>query len=102
MGTLVLVRHGQASFLAADYDKLSPAGETQAELLGRHWARLHERIDRVCSGPRVRQRRTAEIAVAAMRASGRDVPEVEIVGGLDELQADGLGAAVPVLPQRDP
>ena len=34
MGTLVLVRHGQASFMAAEYDRLSPTGEAQARKLG--------------------------------------------------------------------
>ena len=31
---LYLVRHGQASFGAADYDKLSALGERQSALLG--------------------------------------------------------------------
>lgn len=34
MGTLYLVRHGQASFGADDYDQLSPLGERQCEALG--------------------------------------------------------------------
>ena len=39
MSVLTLVRHGQASFFAADYDRLSPAGEGQARHLGDYWAR---------------------------------------------------------------
>ena len=35
MGTLYLVRHGQASFGAADYDQLSPLGTRQCHALGR-------------------------------------------------------------------
>jgi len=34
MGTLYLVRHGQASYGAADYDQLSPRGALQARRLG--------------------------------------------------------------------
>jgi broad specificity phosphatase PhoE len=34
MGTLYLVRHGQASFGAINYDQLSPLGRTQSERLG--------------------------------------------------------------------
>jgi broad specificity phosphatase PhoE len=34
MGTLYLVRHGQASFGSDDYDRLSPLGEKQCEALG--------------------------------------------------------------------
>jgi len=35
MGTLYLVRHGQASFGAANYDQLSPLGQQQCGQLGR-------------------------------------------------------------------
>ena len=34
MGVVLLVRHGQASFGAADYDVLSPLGERQAAATG--------------------------------------------------------------------
>lgn len=36
MGTLTLIRHGQASFGADDYDQLSPLGERQAFRLGQY------------------------------------------------------------------
>jgi broad specificity phosphatase PhoE len=50
MGTLYLVRHGQASFGAADYDQLSPLGRQQSERLGA-WFRLQGlRFDAVLSG----------------------------------------------------
>ena len=38
MGQLYLVRHGQASFGADDYDQLSELGRRQAVQLGRYWA----------------------------------------------------------------
>ena len=38
MGTLHLVRHGQAGFLAEDYDRLSALGRRQAARLG-EWLR---------------------------------------------------------------
>ena len=63
MGRILLVRHGQASWGAADYDVLSPRGEEQAEALGRTLADLAP--DLVVHGSMQRQRRTAEIAVAA-------------------------------------
>src|ERR1700756_1497898 len=59
MSTLFLVRHGQASFLERNYDKLSTKGETQARMLGEYWAGLNLQFDCVYSGPRVRQRETA-------------------------------------------
>jgi broad specificity phosphatase PhoE len=50
MGTLYLVRHGQASFGAADYDQLSDLGRRQCERLGA-WFRAHgKRFDAVFTG----------------------------------------------------
>ena len=39
MSMLTLVRHGQASLFADNYDELSLLGQTQARLLGEFWAR---------------------------------------------------------------
>jgi broad specificity phosphatase PhoE len=39
MGTLYLVRHGQASFGADDYDQLSELGRRQSVRLGEYLAR---------------------------------------------------------------
>ena len=47
MSSLALVRHGQASLFADDYDILSPLGEAQARHLGDHWARRGEVFDEV-------------------------------------------------------
>jgi broad specificity phosphatase PhoE len=50
MGKLYLVRHGQASFGAADYDQLSDLGRRQCERLGA-WFRSHGlRFDAVLTG----------------------------------------------------
>jgi broad specificity phosphatase PhoE len=62
-GALLLVRHGQASWGAADYDVLSPTGEEQARVLGRSLAALAP--DLVVHGTMKRQRRTAELAAEA-------------------------------------
>ena len=63
MGQIVLVRHGQASYGAADYDVLSPLGERQAAVTGMALADL--RPDVVLHGAMQRQRRTAEVLVEA-------------------------------------
>jgi broad specificity phosphatase PhoE len=59
MSELVLVRHGQASFGAQSYDKLSPAGIAQIKQLSRHWQDLGERFDAIYSGSLQRQQETA-------------------------------------------
>jgi broad specificity phosphatase PhoE len=63
MGQILLVRHGQASWGADDYDVLSPLGEEQAAVVG---TALHALApDVVVHGAMKRQRRTAEIATEA-------------------------------------
>ncbi len=58
MGTLYLVRHGQASFGADDYDQLSELGQRQAERLGRYWAERGLRFDAVLTGTLKRHAQT--------------------------------------------
>jgi broad specificity phosphatase PhoE len=56
---VLLVRHGQASFGAADYDALSEVGRRQAEIVAAAIAARGLRIDRLASGTLRRQRETA-------------------------------------------
>jgi broad specificity phosphatase PhoE len=65
MGQLVVVRHGQASLFAADYDELSPRGVAQANALGQYLARVGARFDFAFVGPAKRQRDTAAHVAAA-------------------------------------
>jgi broad specificity phosphatase PhoE len=67
--TLVLVRHGQASFGARNYDELSAIGERQGTLLGEHWLRYGRAFEAVWSGDPVRQKVTAARCFAAMNAA---------------------------------
>lgn len=90
MSTLVLVRHAQASFFAADYDRLSPLGEAQARRLGEYWTRRGVRFDAVHAGPRVRQMTTAELVGDSFADAGVPLPEVNIVPELDEHQVDRI------------
>ena len=60
MGTLYLVRHGQASFGAADYDNLSELGHRQAVRLGEYWRERGMRFDAVITGTLKRHRQTWE------------------------------------------
>ena len=67
MGLILLVRHGQASWGAADYDQLSPLGEKQGEVLGSWLAKAGVRPTRLVGGTMRRHRQTAE-ATAARQA----------------------------------
>ncbi|SFU31364.1 histidine phosphatase family protein [Pseudoduganella namucuonensis] len=60
MGQIYLVRHGQASFGAANYDHLSTLGFEQARLLGQWFANSRQTFNRVVCGGMVRHRQTAD------------------------------------------
>ena len=60
MGTLYLVRHGQASFGADDYDNLSDLGRQQSVRLGEYWRAKRLKFDAVLVGTLKRQTQTLE------------------------------------------
>lgn len=84
MSELHLVRHGQASAQAEDYDRLSPLGEEQSRALGDFWAAREVGFDRVLVGPRRRHRQTHDAVAAAYRRRGLPWPQAEPLQALDE------------------
>lgn len=80
MGSIVLIRHAQASFGADDYDKLSALGHQQARWLAEHFDRHGLAFDRVVRGGLRRHRETAE-ALAALGIG----PEPQVDPRWDEL-----------------
>lgn len=58
MGEVYFVRHGQASFGAANYDKLSDLGHQQSDWLGQHLAQNYGPFDHVVTGALTRHRET--------------------------------------------
>jgi broad specificity phosphatase PhoE len=89
MSKLLIVRHGQASFGAADYDQLSELGAQQSLRLGEYLAEHGTTIDAVYCGPAKRHRQTLE---ALSGAAGLQLPDSEIVDGLAEFPAFRLVA----------
>jgi broad specificity phosphatase PhoE len=66
-------------------------GEQQARVLGSYWARAKVAFDEVYTGTLVRQRRTAEICAEAYREAGGSAwPELQLVPGWNEYDADGI------------
>lgn len=59
MSELIFVRHGQASFGAESYDKLSPLGVEQVRQLARYWQSIGETFDHLYCGDLLRQKETA-------------------------------------------
>lgn len=66
MTTLTLVRHGQASFGARNYDQLSDLGARQSKALGQYWSQLNPAFDAVYSGSMSRQQDTARHALTEL------------------------------------
>ena len=60
MGTLYLVRHGQASFGADDYDNLSPLGHQQSQRLGAYFRERGLVFEAAIMGSLKRHRQTFE------------------------------------------
>jgi broad specificity phosphatase PhoE len=73
MTTIYLVRHGQASFGAESYDKLSPNGELQAKILGQYFDQILKEAPYVVAGSMQRHQQTAALSLDEC------FPEAEIV-----------------------
>lgn len=87
MSELIFVRHGQASFGKASYDKLSDRGVEQVKILARHWQALGERFQFIYSGSLLRQRETAQELLGLVDGA----PSASIVNpDLNEYNGDPL------------
>lgn len=106
MSTLFLIRHGQASYGVANYDRLSPLGIRQARAIGHALAgsALHaDRLDAIYAGPLERQRDTARHLRDAAQEHGRSLPEIVELEELAEYPAfDLLRVWLPRLVAEDP
>ena len=74
MAELILVRHGQASFGAEDYDKLSELGWRQSRWLGEYFAERDAAFDRVVLGS---LRRHTETLAGIAEGMGRALDGAE-------------------------
>lgn len=90
MGTLYLVRHGQASFGADDYDVLSPRGRQQAVRLGEYWRARGLAFDAVMTGTLRRHAETLEGIAEGLQT----LPEVTRWPGLNEYDSHALISAI--------
>jgi broad specificity phosphatase PhoE len=94
LSRIYLVRHGQATFGADDYDQLTATGVAQCAQLARHWRAIGRRVDRVYAGTLRRQRASAEVFVQALAGEGGDVLPVQTLPGIEEYDHRALLAAL--------
>jgi len=101
MGSLYLVRHGQASFGAADYDQLSATGHEQCCHLGAYWRERGQRFDAVFTGT---LKRHAQSLAGIVEGYGEDLPATALPG-LDEYDSEAVIRAIhpePLAAPTDP
>ena len=91
MGTLYLVRHGQASFGADDYDQLSERGRAQSVRLGQYWRERGQKFAAVYTGTLKRHQQTLQGIVQGL--GGLDLP-VQAAPGLNEYDSEALLHAI--------
>ena len=98
MGTLYLVRHGQASFGAADYDQLSELGQRQALRLGEYFRHKGLVFDAVLMGTLRRHAQTW-----AGIAEGAGLPHAPLLWpGLNEYDSAAVIKAIHPHPLEKP
>lgn len=102
MALVFLVRHAQASFGTADYDRLSDLGRQQSRWLGEYFAERGTRFARVVAGTLKRQQQTAHELLGVL---GIDPAVIQTHAGLDEyhgapVYAAFTGGADPVVQQK--
>ncbi|MBL8327769.1 MAG: histidine phosphatase family protein [Rubrivivax sp.] len=100
MGTLYLVRHGQASFGTDDYDRLSELGQRQCEALGEWMAARGLHFEAVLRGTLRRHQQSLEAIARALPA----LPPAIELPGLNEYDSEAVVRSVhagPLAPARD-
>lgn len=110
MSAIHLIRHGQASFGADDYDLLSALGERQARLLGESLAGIGGRIAVAASGDMRRQSQTADACLAAMDgaptplldAGWNEFDHMAVIAALHPEYADRAHMRAALMAQPDP
>jgi broad specificity phosphatase PhoE len=90
MGTLYLVRHGQASFGADDYDQLSDLGHKQSVRLGEYFAWKGIHFDALIAGTLRRHKQTLEGILQGMNRAGEHLAW----DGLNEYDSEAVIATV--------
>ena len=98
MGTLYLVRHGQASFGAADYDQLSELGLRQSVRLGEYFAHQGLHFDGLIAGTLRRHKQTLAGILQGMNHAGEHLSWE----GLNEYDSEAVIAAVHPHPLQKP
>ena len=98
MGTLYIVRHGQASFGAEDYDQLSDLGGRQSQRLGEYFASRNIAFETVITGSLRRHAQTWE----GIAAGGNYRAQPLVWPGLNEYDSEAVIKSIHPFPLEKP
>jgi broad specificity phosphatase PhoE len=98
MGTLYLVRHGQASFGSEDYDRLSELGARQCERLGEWFRARGVRFDGMITGTLKRHTQSHEALARGLGVAA----EALAMPGLNEYDSEAVVRAIHPQPLARP
>ena len=96
MGHIYLIRHGQASFGAEDYDQLSPLGHRQSERLGQYLAERSQRLNLTWDAVLTGSLRRHEQTWAGLAKGAGWTHEPTVWPGLNEYDSAALLRALPL------
>jgi len=103
MSDIYMIRHGQASFGGDTYDRLSPLGHRQAQIVAADMLSKKYRFDAVYHGTLDRQRNTAEALFLLCGQLGIDVPEPSVSEAFNEYDSESVvKCQVPLMLQEEP
>jgi broad specificity phosphatase PhoE len=91
--TILLIRHGQASYGTDDYDRLSEVGHAQATAVAAELRRRGSTIERIVHGSLARQRETAAPTIEALSLSAVVDPRLDEYD-MDEIVSRHTDSAV--------
>lgn len=94
MSTLYMIRHGQASFGEANYDKLSEEGILQSGILAEYMHKTGIRFNAIYTGQMLRHKETLQELLDNLKQEEVSVPTVKEAGEFNEYDSGGVLAAI--------
>lgn len=103
MSIIYLIRHAQASFGSADYDRLSETGHRQAAILADHLEDRGVQFDAIYSGGQRRHEQTLAALEAKLSAAGSPRPPVTATPAFNEYDSEAiLRTLIPLMIAEQP
>ncbi|MBC2717172.1 MAG: histidine phosphatase family protein [Desulfobacteraceae bacterium] len=90
MSIIYLIRHAQASFGQANYDRLSDLGQCQAKILADHFQALDLEFDAIYSGGQLRHEQTLAAYLKKFSKPENAMPPVHKTDAFNEYNSENI------------